>query len=219
MRIILTGATGFVGGEVLEQALQDPAITTITSLSRRKLDSANPKLASVVLPDFLDYSGMGAALEAEACLWCLGVSQTAVKRDEYIRITHDYALAGARAMLAANPGLRFCFVSGSGADQQEKARTLFGKIKGRTERELSALSPAAVHFRPALIRPSRSTQRRPLVARLFLPVADVVDRFTDGFSVEVGQLARCLIDVAKHGTGKLRAGQRILDNAAIRNWA
>ena len=36
-------------------------------------------------------------------------------------ITHDCGVAGAAAMIAANPRLRFCFVSGRSADPTEKA--------------------------------------------------------------------------------------------------
>lgn len=117
-------------------------------------------------------------------------------------------------MIAGNPRLRFCFLSGFSADQQEKARTLFGQIKGRKEGGFSSLSPEAVHFQPAFIRPSRSMHKRPLVPRLFVSIADIVDRFTNGLSIAVGQLARRLIAVAKHG-----AGPSVLDIQAIRNGA
>ena len=86
-------------------------------------------------------------------------------------------------------------------------------IKGRTERELAKLIPNLFCFRPAVIKPSRRGEKMPLGAALFTPVAWVVDRLTDGFSVETAALARCMIDVAKNG-----AEQAIFDNRAIRNW-
>jgi len=91
--------------------------------------------------------------------------------------------------------------------------SLYGKIKGRTERELAKLNPNLFCFRPAVIKPSRRGEKMPLGAALFTPVAWVVDRLTDGFSVETAALARCMIDVAKNG-----AEQAIFDNRAIRNW-
>jgi uncharacterized protein YbjT (DUF2867 family) len=214
MKIILTGATGFVGGEVLKQALADPFIKQVTVLARRPAGIQHPKLKEILLEDFLDYAKVQAELDADACIWCLGVSQTEVDKEAYIRITLDYTLAGARAMLAVNPGMRFCFLSGRGADQDEKTTVLFGKIKGRAEKELARLSSRVVSFRPAFIRPSHPGQKRPLVPRLFVPVAWVVDKFTDGFSVDVATLARCLLGVAGAGAGKA-----ILDNAAIRRYA
>ena len=140
MRLILTGVTGFVGNEVLYQAINDSGIERVVAITRRPSGTSHAKLTEVVLRNFLDYSEIGEHLKADACIWCLGVSQTEVDKEEYIRITHDYTLAAARAMFAANPRMQFCFVSGRGADQDEKSRTLFGKIKGRTEKDLQTLN-------------------------------------------------------------------------------
>lgn len=211
MKIVLTGATGFVGSEVLRQALNDSSIEQIIVLTRRSIGISNPRLNEIILQDFLDYSSIADHLKVDACIWCLGVSQTAVSKEEYIKITLDYTMAGARAMLAANPQMRFCFLSGRGADQDEKSLSLYGKIKGRTEKELSKLSPNVFNFRPAFIRPARPGQQRPLVPRLFGPIAWVVDHFTDDFSVASGTLAHCLLGVAKAG-----AEQAIIDNRSIR---
>jgi uncharacterized protein YbjT (DUF2867 family) len=211
MKIILTGATGFVGGEVLRQALDDSSIDQIVVLTRRPVGISNPKLNEVVLDNFLDYSGVAGQLKADACIWCLGVSQYAVSKDEYIKITLDYTIAAARAMLAANPQIKFCFVSGRGADWDEKSMTLYGKIKGRTEKELSKLSPNVFNFRPAFIKPARPEQKRPFLATVFGVFSPLVDAFTDSFSVDTGTLARCLLHVAKNG-----ADQSIIDNRAIK---
>ncbi|MCL6459452.1 MAG: NAD-dependent epimerase/dehydratase family protein [Gorillibacterium sp.] len=211
MKIILTGATGFVGGEVLRQALDDPAIDLITVLTRRSVGMSNPKLKEIILKDFLDYSRITDHLKVDACIWCLGISQTEVSKEEYIKITFDYTLAAARAMLAANPRMRFCFLSGRAADQDEKSISLYGKIKGRTEKELSKLSPSVYNFRPAFIRPARPGQKRPFIPMLFGPIAWVVDHFTEDFSVDSGILAHWLLGVAKAG-----ADQSVINNRSIR---
>ena len=100
MKLILTGATGFAGGEVLKQALADPAVERVTVLTRRPLGLTHAKLNEVVLRDFLDYSAIRLD-DADACIWCLGVSQSQVGKEQYVVITHDYAVAGAAAMIAA----------------------------------------------------------------------------------------------------------------------
>jgi nucleoside-diphosphate-sugar epimerase len=116
MKLILTGATGFVGNEVLYHALEDANVESVTVLTRRPIRTAHAKLKELVLKDFLDYAPIREHLMADACIWALGVSQTEVTKEEYIRITFDYTLAAARAMFAVNQQMRFCFVSGSGAD-------------------------------------------------------------------------------------------------------
>lgn len=212
MRIILTGATGFAGGEVLRQALLDPEITQVTALVRRPLGVTHAKLHETIVDDFLDYSAIDFS-GYDACIWCLGVSQTAVDEARYIVITHDYTLAGARAMLAANPATRFCFVSGRGADQSEAARSLFGKVKGRTEKDLADLTANAVSFRPAYIKPTKATGPRKDFARFLAPIGTVMALVSDSLAVDCDQLGRVLIDVAKHGSP-----EPILDNHAIRDW-
>src|SRR5471032_1637194 len=153
MKIILTGATGFAGGEVLRQALLDPEIEQVTVLTRRTLGLSHAKLKELIVSDFLDYSNVDLSGH-DACIWCLGISQTQVREAEYIRITLDYTLAAARAMYAANPQLRFCFLSGRSADPEEQQKALFARIKGRAERQLAELGRPAFFFRPAYIRPT-----------------------------------------------------------------
>jgi uncharacterized protein YbjT (DUF2867 family) len=212
VEIVLTGATGFAGGEVLRQALADPEIEQVTVLTRRTTGLARAKLKEIILDDFLDYSSLDLS-DHDACIWCLGVSQTQVGEVEYIRITLDYTVAAAKAMYAANPRLRFCFVSGRSADPTEKRSALFARIKGRTERRLVELGGPTFNFRPGYIRPSARSGPRKDLARLFAPVGAFISLFNDDFSVDCDQLARCLLDVAKHG-----AEEHLLVNRAIRNW-
>lgn len=201
MRIILTGATGFVGGEVLRQALADPEILQVTVLTRRSVGMKHPKLDEIVRQDFESYTDLDLSGYA-ACIWCLGVSQTQVGASEYIRITHDYARAAAEAMYSDNPYLRFCFVSGRSADPTEKRRSLYAKIKGRTERSLGKLSGPLYIFRPGYIRPTKCTGPRKDFARFLAPIGSFISLFDEDYSVDGDQLASCLLAVAKQGADK-----------------
>lgn len=76
MNFILTGCTGFIGGEVLLQCLRNPAITSVIALSRRQLPEAvakDPKLNVVILKDFNSYpdSVLEQLQGADACIWYL----------------------------------------------------------------------------------------------------------------------------------------------------
>lgn len=211
MKLVLTGATGFTGGEVLRQALEDASITEVLVLGRRPVGITHPKLRERLV-DFLDYGGIDFSAY-DACAWCLGVSQTKANEEEYIRITLDYAMAAAKAMFTANPSFRFCFVSGRSADPTEQKKTLYARIKGRTEVRLRALSENVFVFRPGYIRATARSVPRKDVGRFFAPISYVIDLFTENFSVDVDVFARALLDVAAKG-----ASDHLFDNRTLRRW-
>jgi FlaA1/EpsC-like NDP-sugar epimerase len=55
MKVLITGATGKVGKEAIEQCLARPEITFVVAISRKELSKeliVNTKLRSVILKDF-----------------------------------------------------------------------------------------------------------------------------------------------------------------------
>lgn len=74
MKIIITGATGFIGHEVLRQCIANSGVASIVVLSRRQLpapEAADPKVRVVLVEDFLSYSSavLSEIQGAEACIW------------------------------------------------------------------------------------------------------------------------------------------------------
>jgi nucleoside-diphosphate-sugar epimerase len=77
MKLVIGGSTGFVGVELVRQALSNPAITSVVALSRRETPlppEAGPdstKLRSLVCDNFESYSDrIKKELEdADACIW------------------------------------------------------------------------------------------------------------------------------------------------------
>jgi NAD dependent epimerase/dehydratase family enzyme len=74
MKIILTGSTGFVGGEVLNQAVANDKLDHIFVLSRKELPkelASSDKISVFIHRDFSEYSEdlLAKLAGAEACLW------------------------------------------------------------------------------------------------------------------------------------------------------
>lgn len=79
MKLIVTGATGLVGTEVIRQSLKNPKITSVIALGRRPVSVPKnagegvdtSKLKSLVLEDFTNYpQDVKAQLaDADACIW------------------------------------------------------------------------------------------------------------------------------------------------------
>lgn len=79
MKIVLTGSTGFIGSEVLQQCIQSQDIDSIVVLTRRPLSTAanSPKVNNIIIEDFESYHTQttDAVSNADACIW-LVVAQT-----------------------------------------------------------------------------------------------------------------------------------------------
>lgn len=212
MKIIVTGATGMVGAEVIRQAIADTEITSIVAIVRGALDIEDPKLKTVVHKDFLHYDSIAHVFaEADAVLWCLGISQTQVSKQQYITITYEYTIAAATAMLKANPSIRLVFVSGGGADSTEKSRTLFARVKGQTENALRKMNfKSLVIARPGGIQPIHPNKNAPFLYKLFLPLFPIMSLLTPSKMIKSDRLARALLRLAKE-----RGDGSIVENAEL----
>lgn len=201
MRIIITGATGMVGSEVIRQAIMDDEISEITAIVRRPLSINHPKLKTLLHKNFLDYSNLREVFKNnDACLWCLGISQNAVSKDEYIKITYDYAIAASTEMLAANPSIQFLFLSGEGAASDEKSRFLFGRIKGKTENALLKLPFKKLYIaRPAGILPATKSNNYSFLLKLQYAMVRLMKTFFPSYVISADQLAKALLWIIKNG--------------------
>jgi nucleoside-diphosphate-sugar epimerase len=167
MRIVLTGATGFVGSEVLQKLATTPGVDEITCLARRAPAALPPKTTLILHDDFSRYDAglINRLADHSACIWALGGKEADLgKPDVLERVTYTFTLAFARTLaLRARRPFTFCYLSGMGADPTETARfpweRLTRHLKGRTERELAALQRdhqafCSHSFRPGGILPT-----------------------------------------------------------------
>jgi len=201
MKIIVTGATGMVGSEVIRQAIDDNDITEVIALVRKPLDFEHAKVKTIIHKDFMDYSSLNALMAtSDACIWCLGISQTQVSKQEYEVITYDYTIAAAQAMLAANPAMTFVFLSGGGADTTEKSRTTFARIKGKTENELFRSGFRKVYSaRPAAIIPVHKNPNMSFAQRILIAI---IGFLFPPWSINTVQLANAMLKLAIQGSDK-----------------
>ncbi|HEX7305274.1 epimerase [Lentzea sp.] len=159
MKIVVFGASGMVGQGALRECLLDPAVTSIVTVGRSPLQTSDPKWRHVVHADFGDLSPIADELaDADACFYCVGVTSAGLSEAEYTPVTHDYALEAARVV-----GGTYVYVSGQGANAESK--TMWARVKGRTENELLALERAVFVVRPGFIQPRHGIQSRTRIYR------------------------------------------------------
>ncbi|GJD73152.1 Rossmann-fold NAD(P)-binding domain-containing protein [Methylobacterium goesingense] len=209
MRILLFGATGMVGAGVLRECLLASDVTEVRTVGRTPTGRAHLKQHETVVQDLFD-PGPTAWREMtgyDACFFCLGVTSSGLTEAEYLRLTNDLTLAVAGRLALLDPDMTFVYVSGAGTDGGGRGRSMWARVKGRTENALQALPFAgAFMFRPAVILPmhgerSKTTSYR-LLYRLTGPVLHLLRRMAPAQLLTTEVIGRAMLAVARRGRGR-----------------
>jgi uncharacterized protein YbjT (DUF2867 family) len=220
MKIILLGASGMVGQGVLIECLRDPRVEGVLSLGRTASGRQDAKLQELVHADLYRLSAVEERLHGyDACFFCLGVSSVGMAEAEYTRITYDMTLAVAQTLVRLNPGMTFIYVSGAGTDSSEQGRSMWARVKGRTENALLRLPFKAVYlFRPGGIQPLHGV--RPKVGwirtlyALTAPLLSLAVRYAPGAMTTSERLGLAMINAtARGGPSRVFESRDINDEA------
>jgi len=205
-----------VGQGVLRECLLDANVDSVLSIGRGSSGRSHPKLREIIHTDFLNYDALQSELAGfDACFFCLGVSSAGMPEERYRAITYDYTLAAARMFAAVNPGMTFMYVSGMGTDSSERGRTMWARVKGKTENDLLRMPFKATYmFRPALIVPLHGIKSKTKVYRIFYavtgPVLPLLYKIAPKYVTTTEQVGRAMIKVSREGWPK-----RVLENSDI----
>jgi uncharacterized protein YbjT (DUF2867 family) len=216
MRVLIFGATGMLGQAILRESLLDPDVEQVVTVGRQATGAQNAKLKEIVHSDLEDYAEVEGALRGfGACFFCLGVSSSGMKEAEYTRLTYGFTLAAAQVLSELNPGMAFIYVSGSGTDSSEHGRSMWARVKGRTENALLRLPLNAYMFRPGFIQPLDGIESKTHSYRIFYkiltPIMPLLHWALPNQVLTTRQIGQAMLAVARHGYGK-----RILESRDIR---
>lgn len=156
LRVIVTGASGMVGEGVMHECLNHPDVEKVLVIGRKPCGTTHPKLTEVIHKDFFDLDPIAEQLTGyNACYFCLGVSSVGMKEPEYKKLTYDLTLHAAGLLAKLNPEMTFCYVSGTATDSTEKGKSMWARVKGKTENDLLKLPfRQAFMFRPGYMHPT-----------------------------------------------------------------
>jgi len=205
MKALLFGATGMVGQGVLRECLLDPGVTKVVAVGRTPTGQKHAKLSEVVHPDLAVLAPVESQLTGfDACFFCLGVSSLGMNEEQYTRVTYDLTMSVARTLLRTSPDLTFIYVSGTGTDSSERGRSMWARVKGRTENALLSLPfRAAYMFRPGAIIPLHGIRSRTrwynAMYVVLRPLFGVLGRLAPTMIITTEQLGRAMIAVARNG--------------------
>ena len=225
MKVVLSGSTGYIGGEVLNQCLNHPSITSVLVLTRRDLPdlAENPKAKVIVVKDFTSYDEptLSELKTADAAIWCLGTS----RGDE--RVDIEYPLTFINAIKTRPRGsAAFRYVQLGGAftepppKEGEKERSLWffvngRRVRGSTEARVleSAEDDSQSGFTVYLVKPGGVLPKNGAIFQRCL--------FGDTLSITIGELGATMVDLAVHGNERkvfnnqeiIKHGRKLLENS------
>jgi uncharacterized protein YbjT (DUF2867 family) len=206
--VLLAGATGLVGRQVVALLLADPRVDRVVAPSRRPLPP-HPKLQDVRVDyDALPDEAPWWAVDAVVCT--LGTTiKTAGSQEAFRRVDHDYPLRVGE--LARRHGAQaYALNSAMGADPG--SRIFYSRVKGELERDLATLGfPSLPFVRPGLIGGARDEYRvgervSAVLLRAFAPVLPRAWRINPA-----SRIAVALVEAALQAP----AGQHVVGSAAL----
>lgn len=153
---LLAGATGLVGGAILQGLLADPSVTAVHVLARRAPGISHPKLNL----HLVDFAALPALPAVDEVYLALGTTiKVAGSQAAFRAVDHDANLAVAQAALAAG-AKRLGLVSAMGADT--RSSLFYSRVKGELEHDLEGLGYGGfVIARPSMLAGDRGALGQP----------------------------------------------------------
>lgn len=201
LKVIITGATGYVGEGVLIECLANPAVEQVMVIGRKSCGRQHAKLSELLVPDFFHLDAVADRLRGfDACFYCAGVSSVGKNEMDFTRLTYDTAIAFAKAVRGASPDAVSTYVSGAATDSSEKGRVMWARVKGRTENDLGRIGfKAHYNFRPGIMRISPGQRNPKILMRALVPVFAL---FMPGYTCTMEEVGLAMINCVLNGYPK-----------------
>lgn len=204
IKAIITGSTGMVGEGVLHVCLNSTKVDSVLVVNRKPCGVKHPKLKEIIHKDFMHLSPILDQLSGyNACYFCAGTSSIGKSENEYTHITYDLTLSFANSLVQLNPEMVFTYVSGVGTDSSENGKTMWARVKGKTENDLMKLPFKEVFgYRPGYIQPIKGLNNSYKVYKIFSPFYSILVKL---FPKDVGtlqEIGNSMINVTLNGYNK-----------------
>jgi hypothetical protein len=207
LKVIITGATGMIGEGVLYECLQHPEVEKVLVITRKSCGYSHPKLTEIIHANFQDFSPISNSLEGyNACYFCLGVTSVGKSEAEYTELTYTLTLGFATTLASLNPEMTFCYISGANTDSTGKGRSMWARVKGKTENDLMKLPFKQVYnFRPGGIEPFlplKPTQTYYKTYKYLGWLFSLMKVIAPGYVIKLKDLAAAMINASLTGYSK-----------------
>jgi len=159
MKVILTGATGYVGEGLLLAMLDDKRIEKVLSVGRRPCGVTHPKLEEYIIPNLMQLREGDPRLKGyDAVFFVAGITSVGTPKDVYKVISHDIPVHFADIM-PDKEKTSFIYLSGMGT--KTNGRQYWQKVKSSTEQSIIDMCYRhAYGWRPCLMTPYRGQKNK-----------------------------------------------------------
>lgn len=164
MKVILTGATGYVGEGLLLAMLDDNRIEKVLSVGRRSCGVAHPKLEEYLTPDLMQLQEGDSRLKGyDAVFFIAGITSVGTPKDVYKVISHDIPVHFAEIMPDKDK-MSFIYLSGMGT--KTNGRQYWQKVKSSTEQSIINMNfKHAYGWRPCFMTPYKGQESKQVKAQ------------------------------------------------------
>jgi nucleoside-diphosphate-sugar epimerase len=200
MKVLIAGATGLVGSELLKLLEQEARVSEVHVLSRRRIEPIAAKTKTHITqlgPRYLD-AVQGMAFDAVIC--CLGSTIRAAGSQAAFRKVDLEAVLDLAHFAEGSKSRSFLVISSLGASLH--SLSFYSRVKGQMESGVSGLMiPSVSILRPSLLIGHRAE------TRFGEKVGEGILRLTQGLlrgsfkkyrAIEARRVARALLRLALH---------------------
>lgn len=156
-RALILGATGLIGGHLLNHLLHSNAYDYVAIITRRDFPFEHPKLQKFTF-ELSELEKFKEVFKVHDVFCCLGTTiKKAGSESAFKQVDFEYPLAAGKIAIEAGAE-QFLTVSAMGANSE--SRIFYNRVKGDMEEEIKKLPFTGVHiFRPSLLLGKREEFR------------------------------------------------------------
>lgn len=203
--VIIFGATGMVGHGILLQCLESDQVQSVVMVNRTSVGIEHDKLTEIIHKDFFNMTATIRDFpKSDACFYSVGVSSVGKNEEQYTKYTLDMTMHIANQLALKNPDMTFSYVSADGADSSEKKGSMWARVRGKLENELTQLPFKNVYiFRPGYIQPMKGVKSKVkaynILYSILSPISPLVKYFFGDKYTTTVNIGNAMINIALEG--------------------
>ncbi|MES2794471.1 MAG: NAD-dependent epimerase/dehydratase family protein [Bacteroidota bacterium] len=213
-KAVIIGASGLVGGHLLNELLQNQNYSEVTILVRKKIDFSHSKLKQQIF-DFENIDSQDIITDEIFCAIGTTLSKAGSKAAQYhIDCEIPYAVA---KNAFANGAIGFFLISSLGADA--KSSNFYLNTKGQLEEKVKGIGfETFVTARPSILAGVRNENR--IGEKIGLFISKIIEPLLLGSLkkyavIEASTVAKAIVKIASSN----QKGIRFIESDALKNIA